>query len=137
MIHKKLNMITWNFILPVLLSGMSLAGDHLSKKEEMVETILMLPPSLFYEESRSAFQERIKEGKFWIDPEENRAYLLITGDGSFGKRLFVLDSTSLYIIHCGNEEEGGGKEYAFYRYDRQHKEVSLIAAFKQSLFDNR
>lgn len=97
---------------------------------------MSLPPNLFYEESKDSFKKRVGQGKFWIDQEEKIAYLFIKGDGTFGKRLFILDKNlNLYIIHLSNDGEGE-RDYILYKYDRATKAATFIGSFEQALFDD-
>lgn len=124
-------------ILTLILSVACIANATIKDKKLMLEKINELPPYTFHEESIESFQKTLKQGKFWVDQGEKTSYLFINGDGTFGKRLFILDKNlNLYIFYLRHDEIEDDYYYDLYTYDPIKKIEVLIWTFKQSLFVN-
>lgn len=124
-------------ILTLILSVACIANATIKDKKLMLEKINELPPYMFHEESIESFQKTLKQGKFWVDQGEKTSYLFINGDGTFGKRLFILDKNlNLYIFYLRHDEIEDDYYYDLYTYDPIKKIEVLIWTFKQSLFVN-
>lgn len=115
------------------LTGICLSAD-LPQKDEMEALILSLPPHRFYEESTDSFRQRLRDGEFRVDPQEQTTYLFIEGDGCFGKRLFVLNRNSTLTIFELADDEEGRPTWTVHQYDRIRKKLVLPGEFKHSLF---
>lgn len=124
-------------ILTLILSVACIANATIKDKKLMLEKINELPPYMFHEESIESFQKTLKQGKFWVDQGKKTSYLFINGDGTFGKRLFILDKNlNLYIFYLRHDEIEDDYYYDLYTYDPIKKIEVLIWTFKQSLFVN-
>lgn len=125
------------FLLIFIISIASISKASIKDKELMLVKINELPPYHFHEESIESFQKRLKQGKYWVDQETKTSYLFINGDGTVGKRLFILDKKlNLYIFYLRHDEIEDDDYYDLYKYDRINKTAVLIWSFKQSLFVN-
>lgn len=128
---NKMKTIILSLLVLPWLSGIS-AADLSSDK--MMKKILSLPSFLIHEDTVASFRNMLKAGKFWTDEERNISYLLIKGDGIYGRRLFMLhDDGKLYMIECSNLERADD-ELSIYLYNEKAKHMIFIGSFEESLF---
>ncbi len=92
-----------------------IAPGDVSARGAMIRAIGSLHEYQFYEEPTPSFQNRLEQGRFW--EKDRRSYLLISGDGSFGKRLFMRDrGRGVTVVHF-NRQEADAPECELYRCD--------------------
>lgn len=95
------------FFLTVLAPLAVAVTSSPASQEAFADAVTRLPANMFYEEADDAFYQRLMAGRFWF--RDTFFYLAITGDGSFGKRLFIWDGKqTITVIHfCADDDEDG------------------------------
>lgn len=93
-------------------------GGEIKKQSTIIDELLSLPQNMCYEETLDSFQRRLKTATFGKMRNNDILYLKISGDASYGERLFILhkDKTLYMIIKYSKK---GKNEFQFYKRSKK------------------
>ncbi len=97
----------------------------------LIGRLAALPPYLVHEETPQAFHRQLYRGNFCYDAAKGTSYLNISGDGTFGRRLFIEHrDRSLEVIM----NEGGHAE--LYRYNTKEQCLEQLSVTLQPITES-